>query len=269
LFKKGDKDMLSNNQTTVIEADKLMNTNSQTAAIKERKMQPTASNLIRWSGLAAMGAGIIFSAIQPIHPADVVSSVTTPEWAIITSFKTAACLLFLLGIAGIYARQVKKTGWLGLAGFLLLSLSWSIQLAFVFAEAYIFPPLAAVAPQFVDSVLAVPSGRPVEMDLGAVPALYGLLVGGSYMLGGLLFGLATLRAGILPRLAGGLLAVAAALTPLAALFPHNIQRFAALPVGLALAWLGYSLWSERRAHSSEPLPGAAEEAHLLGQTAAE
>jgi hypothetical protein len=216
-----------------------------------------------------MGAGIIFAAIQPIHPADVVASVTTPEWAIITSFKTVACLLFLLGIAGIYARQVKKTGWLGLAGFLLLSLSWSIQLAFVFAEAYIFPPLAAVAPQFVDSFLAVPSGRAVEIDLGAVPALYGILVGVSYMLGGLLFGLATFRARILPRLAAGVLAGAATLTPLAALLPHNIQRFAAVPVGLALAWLGYSLWSERRAHASEPVPGAGEGSPLLRQTAAE
>jgi hypothetical protein len=260
--------MISNTQTTIIEADKHRPTNRPAAVLKESTMKPTASSLIRWAGLAAVGAGIIFAAIQPIHPADVVASVTTTEWAIITSFKTVACLLFLLGIAGIYARQVKKTGWLGLAGFLLLSLSWSIQLAFVFAEAYIFPPLAAVAPKFVDSVLAVPSGRPVEMDLGAVPALYGILVGVAYMLGGLLFGLATLRAGILPRLAGGLLAVAAALTPLAALFPHNIQRFAAVPVGLALAWLGYAIWSERRARSSE-VSGAGDGSPLLGQTTAE
>lgn len=248
--------MISNTQTATIEADNHLNTNRQTAVIKESTMKPTPTSLIRWAGLAAMGAGIIFAAIQPIHPADVVSSVTTTEWTIITSFKTAACLLFLLGIAGIYARQVKKTGWLGLAGFLLLSLSWSIQLVFVFAEAYIFPPLAAVAPQFVDSMLAVPSGRAVEINLGAVPALYGILVGVAYMLGGLLFGLATLRAGILPRLAAGLLALAAALTPLAALLPHNIQRFAAVPVGLALAWMGYSLWSERHTQAAEPVPGS-------------
>ena len=34
-------------------------------------------NLIRSAGLAAMGAGIIFAAIQPIHPLDVLASVTT------------------------------------------------------------------------------------------------------------------------------------------------------------------------------------------------
>ena len=74
------------------------------------------------------------------------------------------------------------------------------------------------------------------------------------MLGGLLFGLATLRAGILPRWAATLLAVAATLTPLAALLPHNIQRYAAIPVALALAALGYALWSERRAHAAATAP---------------
>jgi membrane protein implicated in regulation of membrane protease activity len=75
------------------------------------------------------------------------------------------------------------------------------------------------------------------------------------MLGGLLFGIATLRAGILPRWPAGLLAVAAVLTPAAALLPHAIQRLAAIPVGLALAWLGYALWSERRAQASDPVRG--------------
>ena len=77
------------------------------------------------------------------------------------------------------------------------------------------------------------------------------------MLGGLLFGIATLRAGILPRWPAGLLAVAAALTPLAALLPHAIQRLAGIPVGLALAWLGYALWSERREQAAQPVPGTA------------
>jgi hypothetical protein len=213
----------------------------------------TASQLIRWAGLAAVMAGIIFVGIQPIHPPDELASVTTTAWAIITPVKTAMCLLFLLGIVGLYARQVNKIGWLGLFGFLLLSLSWSLQTAFVFAEAFILPQLATMAPQFVDGLLGVASGRASRVNLGALPALYAL-VGVSYMLGGLLFGVATLRAGILPRWAAGLLAVAAALTPAAALLPHQIQRLAAVPVGLALAWLGFALWAERREWAAEPEP---------------
>jgi hypothetical protein len=218
-------------------------------------MKITASRVIRWSGLAAMAAGIIFAGIQPIHPPDVLSSVTTGAWAIITTLKTAMCLLFLVGTTGIYARQVEKAGWLGLAGFLLLILCWWLQSAYVFAETFIVPQLATSAPPFVVSFLGIASGNPGEMNIEPLPAIYSLGIGIPYMLGGLLFGIATLRAGILPRWAAGLLAVAAALTPAAALLPHDIQRLAAIPVGLAVAWLGYSLWSERREQALDPARG--------------
>ncbi|MEO5952828.1 MAG: hypothetical protein ABIQ44_10215 [Chloroflexia bacterium] len=242
-----------------------MNTNRQTAVTTESKLKITPSNLIRWTGLASIVAGVIFAGIQPIHPADVVASVTTTAWAIITPLKSVMCLLLLLGIVGIYARQAKEAGWLGLVGFLIFSLGWSITTAFVFAETFIMPPLASVAPKFVDSFLGVAASRVSEVDLGVVPALFAL--GGIlYMLGGLLFGIAIIRAGILPRWAGSLLAVTAALTPLAALLPHAIQRLAAMPMGLALASLGYALWSERRATASEPVLGMV--SPQLSQTAA-
>jgi hypothetical protein len=249
-----------------------MNANRQTTVIqgsnKERTLKLSASSLIRWAGLAAMAAGIIFAVIQPIHPADELASVTTSAWAIITSFKTAMCLLFLLGIMGIYARQVNSAGWLGLAGFLLLSLSWWLQTAFVFAEAFMFPLLATAAPQFVDGVLGtLARGQASDANLGALPTIYSLGVGVPYMLGGLLFGIATFRAGILPRWPAVLLAVAAALTPLAALLPHAIQRLAGIPVGLALAWLGYALWTERQTRTAESVPGRA--SPQLGHTGAE
>ena len=223
-------------------------------------MKITASKLIRWAGLSAMGAGIIFAVIQPIHPPDVVSSVTTGAWAIITSLKTVMCLLLLLGIVGIYARQVKEAGWLGLAGFLLFGLGWALTTAFVFVETVIMPPLASVAPEFVDGFLGVAASRASEVDLGVIPTLW-IIAGILYMLGGLLFGIATFRAGILPRWAGGLLAVTAALTPLAALLPHEIQRLAAMPMGIALACLGYALWSERRAQAADPDDGVLSGVH--------
>lgn len=272
--------MMSTKQTAVHDGEEMsaqgdthMNTNRQTAVItgndKESTRQITAAKLIRWTGLAAVVAGIIFAGIQPIHPPDVRASVTTGAWAIITPLKTAMCLLFLLGIAGIYARQVHKAGWLGLAGFLLFSLSWALMTGFVFAEAFVMPLLAptTMAPQFVDGYLGIVNGHPTAANLGALPALYAL-VGILYMLGGLLLGIATLRAGILPRWAAGLLAVTAVVTPAAALLPHATQRYAAVPMGVALAWLGYALWSERRAHASESVePVPAKGSPQLRQTA--
>jgi hypothetical protein len=218
-----------------------------------------AKSLIRWTGVAAMAAGTIFAVIQPIHPPDELASVTTSAWAIITAAKTAMCLLFLLGFAGLYARQVKAVGWLGLAGFLLLTVSWWLQTGFVFAEAFILPPLAAEAPKFVDGLLGtIAAGRASEVDLGALPALYNHGVGFPYMLGGLLFGIATFRAGVLPRWAGGLLAVSGPLAMvMVALLPHQLERFAAMPMGLAVAWLGYALWAEQREKVAEPVLSAA------------
>jgi hypothetical protein len=218
-------------------------------------MKITSSNLMRLAGLSAVVAGAIFASIQPIHPADVVESVTTGAWAIITPLKTAMCLLFLIGITGLYARQVEKSGWLGLAGFLMLFVCWAMQTAFVFAEAFIMPPLAAAAPAFVDGYVGISYGHTGGVDFGALPTLFAL-VGITYMLGGLVFGIATLRAGVLPRLPAGLLSIAATLTPLAALLPHAQQRFAAVPVALAIAWLGYALWSERRASAAQAAPAA-------------
>ena len=160
----------------------------------------------------------------------------------------------------------------GLAGFLLLSLSWALQMAFVFATAFILPLLATTAPRFVDSLLRSAAGPVSGVNLGALPALY-TLVGIGYILGGLLFGIATLRAGILPRWPAGLLAVASALPvvfvlpSVAALIPPQIQHLAAMPLGIAVAWLGYALWSERREQASEPVPGKV--SPQLSQTGAE
>ena len=217
-------------------------------------MKITTSNLIRFSGLALVPAGIVFAGIQPIHPPDVVESVSTTAWAIITSLKFAMCVLFVVGITGLYARQAEKSGWFGLVAFLVLGLSWTLQSAFVFAEAFILPPLAATAPEFVDAALGISYGHTGGVNLGALPTIYSLGVGIDYMLGGLLFGIATVRAGILPRVPAGLLAIAATLTPLAALLPHAQQRYAAVPVALALAWLGYALFSERRTSVAQTAP---------------
>jgi hypothetical protein len=215
-------------------------------------------SLIRWAGVSAMAAGIIFAGIQPLHPLDVLASVTTTHWAIIQSLKAAVCLFGMLGLTGLYARQANEAGWLGMAGYLLFSFFFAHTLPLAYTEAFVLPLLATEAPTFVEGFLGIFNGHPVETNLGALPMLYGLAGFAGYVLGGLLFGIATLRAGVLPRWPALLLAVAAVLPPLVSwLLPHPLDRMMVLPMGLALAWLGYALWSERRTQSAEPVPGTA------------
>ena len=215
-------------------------------------MNPARFDPLRLTGIGLMAAGAIFALIQPVHPPDVLASVTTGAWSAITSAKLLMCLLFLIGITGLYAAQARASGWLGLAGFLLLFLSWSMQTGFVFTEVFVLPQLALTAPEFVNTFLGIFNGTPGSADIGALPEVYNLLVGIPYMLGGIVFGLATFRAKVLPRRPALLLAAAALLTPLASLLPHAIQRYAAVPVALALVLLGYAVWSGRR-HTARTL----------------
>ena len=247
-----------------------MNTNRQTTVIqgnnKERKMKITASKLIRWAGVSAMVAGIFYVVVGLFHPLETLSSATTPRWIIVHALATAMCFFGMLGMAGLYARQVKEAGWLGLAGYLLLSLFFALTAPYTFAEAVILPLWATTAPTFVAGFLGLFNGHPGAMNLEVLAALYSLS-GIVYIFGGLLFGFATFRAGILPRWPAGLLAVGAALSPVAALLPQEYKALVSVPVGVAVAWLGYALWSERREHVGESVIGMG--SSRLHQTAAE
>ena len=161
---------------------------------------------------------------------------------------------------------MKESGWLGLAGFLLFGPFWAIEASFQFAEGLILPLLATEAPRFTVGFLGVTSGSPSEVSLGILPAVYSA-TSVLYLVGGVLLGIATFRAGVLPRWAGAGLAVGTvAPLVLSLLLPHALIRLAAVPVGIALALLGYALWSERREKVSEPVPVT--ERALLSPTAA-
>jgi hypothetical protein len=72
---------------------------------------------------------------------------------------------------------------------------------------------------------------------------------------------------MLPRWAGILLAVGALSTLLVPVLPHTLGRFVAVPVGLALVWLGGSLWTARRGRADDAA-GTRDRARLDPTTAA-
>lgn len=213
--------------------------------IDKRKSGVTPKALMRFSGLFAIMAGTLFIGIQLIHPPDQLSSVDSASWLVVACLTSLMALFSLIGISGIYASQVKESGWLGLAGFLVFSLFWLSAVIFSFVEALILPLLITEAPSFVEGFLGIFGGFASEVDLGILPVI-GPLAGVMYIVGGLLFGLATLRAKVLPPLAGALLAFSAAVTLAASIIPHPLDRVLAVPMGLALIWLGYSVWSQQK-----------------------
>lgn len=225
-------------------------------------MTVSASHLTRAAGLFAVASGLLYIIIQFVHPAENLTTVTGSTWAIVGYMTIFMAIFGLIGVTGIYLRQVAESGLLGLIGLVLFGFFFLLVTAFTFAETLIMPPLAAEAPRFVDSFLGIFSGASAQVDLGSLPVL-NPVAGALYVVGGALFGFAIFRARVLDRWAALLLVLGAVLTPAVALLPHAIGRYAAVPVGLAMVWLGYSLWTlERRtvtAHRSGPrldLPAA-------------
>jgi hypothetical protein len=202
-------------------------------------MKITHENLLRLAGLCAVVAGVCYVLVGIFHPANVPASVTTTRWEVVHVLACAMSFFGLLGMAGLYARQAVATGWLGLAGYLLLSLWLVVVMGFSFVEAFVLPHVATALPGLVTAWMGMFNGPSGAFDLGFLPTLW-TLSGPVYILGGLLFGIATFRAGILPRWAGALLAVSTTL------LPNASQPKIAVPMGLALAWLGWALWSEHR-----------------------
>jgi hypothetical protein len=215
--------------------------------IQESRLKVTTPKLIRWAGLSAMVAGIIFASILPIYP-----PVNTSDFLILSSFKTAMPIFGLLGITGLYARQVEETGWLGLAGYILLTTFYAVQMCISFIELTILPLLTTVAPAFVESALGRASGNGGSMDLGTLATAYSL-ASVLFLLGLLLFGISMFRARILPRWAGVLLAVSGPLAGIMfGLLPPQLDRLTSIPTGIAMVWLGYALFSERREQVAWP-----------------
>jgi hypothetical protein len=207
----------------------------------------STNSLVRLAGLSAILAGVCYLLVGLFHPPNLASSVTSTRWQIVHVLACAMSFFGLLGMAGLYARQALKTGWLGLAGYLLFSLWFVVIMGFSFVEAFVLPQIATTTPSFVQSWMGMFTGPKGNFDMGPLPTIWNLTAP-VYILGGLLFGIATFRAGILPRWAGALLAVGTLLAPAAGLLPNASQPKVAVPVGVALAWLGYALWTERRNH---------------------
>jgi hypothetical protein len=209
-------------------------------------MRITPTALTKIAALAAMLAGLIYIVIQFIHPADVVESLTTPMWTIVHVLSFAEAVLVMIGLAGIYLRQVREFRVLGLIAYALFGFFFILQAAFNFAEAFIAPLIAVDAPQLAVDIVGLFGRYPAVNDLGPLAALpqVGAVL---YVGGALLFGVSIIRARVLSRGAGILLIAAAVITPVAgALLPHALERMAAIPMGLGFIWLGLSLWMDQR-----------------------
>ena len=185
------------------------------------------SDLARWSGLAAMLAGvlIIISALLGVLAIDF-SNLSREALRSTFAFYSLGYLfggiLLLGGLVGLYADQSEAAGPLGVVGFLLAFLGTALFVGVSWDQAVGVPALAVEAPELLEQ----------EAPLGFKLSLW------LFSLGWLLFGVATLRAGRYRREAAWLLIAGAVIN----FIPRPGTE---VVLAAAVAWLGFDFFSER------------------------
>lgn len=209
----------------------------------------SGGTLIAGSLLILLGS-IVGAILFPGHsstPAQVLGS----SWPLVMLMTLIGSLLFVIGLPGMYLRQAERAGALGLIGFILIFFDLLLQGAvFSSVQIVVLPLLAQKAPQLLGG-----NGLPFS-------AFLILLVSGlMQIIGGILLGIATMRAHVFPRWTGVLLlasGIAFLLTipPLPSPIGDSIEVISFAALAGALIGCGSTLLTGERA-TGEAAPSAA------------
>jgi hypothetical protein len=140
-------------------------------------------------------------------------------------------VLLLWALIGIYGRQSRAAGTLGLWAFAVVFLGATLTVGNAWAEVFVWPTLAQVAPDMMSGSVTDMSSYLV-VGLNVSFPLFGI--------GLILFGVATIRAGVYPRWAAVLLIIAIPVTMFLDPTPGSFQEsIGQILLGIAVAALGW------------------------------
>ncbi len=236
-------------------------------------MTITPSTLLRGAAVAAIGAGAVFIGVQIGHPHFDADFIASPEGFVRNSAKVVMAVLALVGITGIYLRQVRQAGVLGLVGYVVLALGYLLIASSVLMAANVLPTLVGTSTGYVNDVATAMTAGTPEGDLGTLRTVL-RVQDFAYLGGGLIFGVALFRARVLTRWATVLLAFSGVLTVVVSSLPDPFYRLVAVPNGIALIALGISLWrslpatTEPTAVTAATVPAAQPRSAPVGPLAA-
>lgn len=210
----------------------------------------STANVRRWSGLVSLLAGLLYALGAFLHPVgEDLAAINSPNWVPAHLVYWVSAILMLFGLVGLYARQARKTGWLGLLSFVLAFLGTILVGSILIVSATLIPLIAAEAPAILEEAIALPAFMLPVFVLG-------------FGLGYVLFGMATMRAGTFPRWSGLLLIVGVSLFMISEValsdrtLSHLMVTVGDVLFGLGFVWMGNTLWLEKREVSKGSLrPG--------------
>ncbi len=196
-----------------------------------------SAKLIRLAGLTALVSAVlsmIGDLLSLVVDLENPVVATSTSYALVFSLYSLGTTLLLLGLVGLYTSQLEAAGILGVVGFLTAFAGTALVMGAIWFELFISPSLAARAPELP------------RTELGLAGFILSFISAG---IGWILFGLATLRAGVYPRPAAVLLIVGAlvSFTPI---------PLSGIVLSVAVAWLGFVLYTGGHSARAQPSLGS-------------
>jgi hypothetical protein len=164
-----------------------------------------------WAAIVG-GAALVISfllewLVVPYRRLGEAETYSSVSYQVSSGLRLLSTVLFLWALLALYDRQSSTAGSFGLWGFVVAFFGTALAAGNTWAEVFVWPTLAQVAPNVITAMEAneqLAEASSLQSGMGLSFPLFGV--------GIVLFGLATLRAGVYPRWATGLLTVSIPLT---------------------------------------------------------
>jgi hypothetical protein len=157
------------------------------ASMRDGTLYRLSGLSLRISGLCTALFWILALAVGSFVGAD---ATRHPLWVPGQLMHVAGALFAIFGLLGLYAAERRRAGQLGLVGFVLAVLGTALFFGDGLIALIVFPAVADRAPE-----LLAPEGA---LNQGSVLAAF-IVIAATTMIGYVVFGVATLRAGVFPR----------------------------------------------------------------------
>lgn len=185
------------------------------------------------SGLALMVSFLLEWLVVPYERLGQTEAYFTSAYTVSSGLRLLSIVLLLWGLIGIYGRQSRAAGTLGLWAFVVVFLGTALIVGNTWAEVFVWPTLAQVAPNMLSvPVFTTEASSYMSTGLSLSFPLFGI--------GLILFGVATFIARVYPRWVAVLLIVSIPVTmfldPTAGSFQESIGQ---ILLGIAVATLAF------------------------------
>src|SRR5215218_4208255 len=185
------------------------------------------------SGVALMVSLLMEWLVVPYERLGHTEAYFTGSYHVSSGLRLLSIVLLLWGLIGIYGPQSRAAGTFGLWAFVMVFLGTALSAGNTWAEVFVWPTLAQIAPNMLSwPIFATEASSYMSVGLNLSFPLFGI--------GLILFGVATLRAGVYPRWAAVLLIIGIPVTMFLDPTPGSFQEsIGQILWGFAVAALGF------------------------------